>query len=229
MRQFAVIGLGNFGRSVALSLAEKGGQVLAIDKDEERIQDISEKVTYAVKADASDEKVLKSLDIKNVDVAIVSVGESMETSIMVSLLLREMGVKMIVTKAISSLHGKVLRKIGVDRVIFPERDIGAKVAESLISPNIYEYIELSPDYSIVELVSPKSFAGKSLKSLDVRKQYKVTIIAIKRKTPEVNDSGETQFKEDINVTPFPEDEIESGDVLVVVGADKDINKFRGVE
>ncbi len=229
MRQFAVIGLGNFGRSVALSLAEKGGQVMAIDKNEERIQDISEKVTYAVKADASDEKVLKSLDIKNVDVAIVSVGESMETSIMISLLLREMGVKMIVTKAISSLHGKVLRKIGVDRVIFPERDIGAKLAESLISPNIYEYIELSPNYSIVEIISPHSFAGKSLKELDVRKEYKITIIAIKRKIPEVTDSGETHFKEDINVTPFPEDEIESGDILVVVGADKDINKLRGVE
>lgn len=229
MRQFAVIGLGNFGRSVALTLVEKGGQVMAIDKNEERIQDISEKVTYAVKADASDEKVLKSLDIQKVDVAIVSVGESMETSIMISLLLREMGVKMIVTKAINSLHGKVLRKIGVDRVIFPERDIGAKLAESLISPNIYEYIELSPNYSIVEIVSPKVFAGKSLKELDVRKKYKITIIAIKRKTPEVNDSGETQFKEDVNVTPFPEDEIESGDVLVVVGADKDINKFRGVE
>lgn len=229
MRQFAVIGLGNFGRSVALTLVEKGGQVMAIDKNEERIQDISEKVTYAVKADASDEKVLKSLDIKNVDVAIVSVGESMETSIMISLLLREMGVKMIVTKAINSLHGKVLRKIGVDRVIFPERDIGAKLAESLISPNIYEYIELSPNYSIVEIISPKSFAGISLKELDVRKKYKITIIAIKRKTPEVTDSGETQFKEDINVTPFPEDEIESGDVLVLVGADKDINKFRGVE
>lgn len=229
MKQFAVIGLGNFGRSVALTLAEKGGQVLVIDKDEERIQDVSEKVTYAVKADASDEKVLKSLDIKNIDVAIVSVGDSMEASIMISLLLREMGVKMIVTKALNSLHGKVLRKIGVDRVIFPERDIGAKVAESLISPNIYEYIELSPDYSIVEIVSPKSFAGKTLKLLDIRKTYKVTIIAIKRKTPEVTDSGETQFKEDVNVTPFPEDEIESGDILVVVGADKDINKFRGVE
>lgn len=229
MRQFAVIGLGNFGTSVALTLAEKGCQIMAIDDNEERVQAISDKVTHAIKADASDEKVLRSLDIKGVDVAIVSVGQNMEASIMISLLLREMDVKMIVTKAVSALHGKVLRKIGVDRVIFPERDMGIRVAESLVSPNIYEYIELSPDYSIVELVSPKSFAGKSLKQLDVRKNYRITIIAIKRKTPEILESGETEFKEEVNVTPFPEDEVEAGDILVVVGADKDINNLREME
>lgn len=229
MRQFAVIGLGNFGTSVALTLMAKGCQVIAIDNNEEKVQEISDKVTHAIKADSSEEKVLRALDIKGVDAAIVSVGQNMEASIMISLLLRELGVKMIVTKAVSALHGKVLRKIGVDRVIFPERDMGAKVAESLVSPNIYEYIELSPDYSIVELVAPKIFVGHNLKDLDVRKKYKITIIAIKRKTPELTETGETEFKEEVNVTPLPDDEIEKGDVLVMVGADKDINKLKETE
>lgn len=229
MRQFAVIGLGNFGKSVALTLAGKGCQVLAIDIDEEKVQEISDKVLHAVKADASDEKVLRSLDIKTVDVAIVSVGENMEASIMISLLLRELGVKMVVTKAVSTLHGKVLRKIGVDRVIFPERDIGVKVAESLVSPNIFEYIELSPEYSIVEIVAPKILVGKTLKELDIRKKYHLSIIAIKRKTPELTEKGETEFKEEIDVNPQAEDEIEAGDILIIVGSDKDIKKFKELE
>jgi len=152
-QQFAVIGLGTFGSNVAIELAHHGAQVLAIDTDEERINDISPHVAQAVIADATEEKALRDIGVMDCDVAIIAIGENMETSIMITLLLKEMGVKNIIVKSISALHSRIAAKIGADKVIFPEFEMAKKLAENLVSPNILEEIELSPEYNIIEMES----------------------------------------------------------------------------
>lgn len=225
-KQFAVIGLGRFGFTVARALAEKGCQVLVIDTDEEKVNEASGLVTQAIQMDATDEDALKKVGIEDVDVGIVSVGENLEASILISLLLKELGVKEVISKAINPHHAKVLQKIGVDRIVFPEREMGLKVAESLVSPDILEQIRLSPDYEILEIAAPASFAGKTLKELALNTKYKVNVIAINKKVPYVNESGESDFKEKIKVAPVGDDEVSAGDTLTVIGESKKIEELR---
>lgn len=229
MRQFAVIGLGRFGSSVAKTLSEKGRQVLAIDINGGKVQDASAYVTQAVQVDAADEKALRAVGIENVDCAIVGIGSNLEASILITLNLKEIGIGEIVTKAVNPTHGKVLRRIGATRVIFPERDMGARLANSLISPKILEQIELSPDYSIMETVAPKKFLNKSLEKLEVRAKFGIDVIAIKKKEPIITEAGETEVKERINIAPEASDVIEEEDVLVVIGSKKDIENLRKLE
>ncbi len=226
MRQFAVIGLGKFGFAVAKALSEKGCEVLAIDSDEEKIHEASGFATQAIQLDATDEGALKKVGIEDIDVAVVSVGENLETSILITLLLKEIGVKEVIAKALTHHHAKVLTKIGVDRVIFPEREMGVRLAESLVTPDVLEQIRLSPNYEILELTVPSSFTGKTLKECAIRTKYKVNVIAIKKKVPYINEAGESDFKEEINLAPTGEDEISIGDVLVVVGEIKNIESLR---
>src|SRR4030042_882751 len=174
MRQFAVIGLGRFGASVAKTLAEKGYQVLAIDVNEHTVQDIVDEVTQAVCLDATDEKALRAVGIENVDVAIVGMGSNLEASILITLSLKEIGVREIVCKAVNEDHKKVLEKIGATKVIQPEKEMGVRLANSLVSSSVVEHIELSNESSIVELISPKDFIGKSLREIDVRAKFRVT-------------------------------------------------------
>ncbi len=225
MRQFAVIGLGKLGVSVANTLSKEGQQVLAIDNVEDKISDISEVVTHAVQIDAIDEKALKAVGIEDIDVAIVSVG-SIESSILITLILKELGIKEIVVRAISPSHGKVLRKIGATRVVFPEKAMGERLAKGLLSPKVLEQIELSEEHSIVEAVAPEEFIGKSLQELDVRARFGVNIIAIRKKTPHVTEKGETAVLEELNVAPLGSDLINEGDILVVIGSNKNIEKLK---
>jgi len=145
MKQFIVLGLGRFGSAVATSLAELGHEVLGVDYDEEIVNILKDKITQAVQADVTEERVLKELGVKNFDTAIVGIGSNLETSILVTMMLKEMGLKYIIAKAQNNLHAKVLKKIGVDKVVFPERDMGARIAQRLITPNIKDYIELEPE------------------------------------------------------------------------------------
>lgn len=211
-KQYAVIGMGRFGSSVAMSLYDMGFEVLAIDSDEHRVQEISAKVTHAVTADSTEEDALKSLGIRNFDVVVVAIGQDIQASILTSLILKELGVPMLIVKAQSELHGKVLTKIGADKVVFPERDMGQRVAHHLISPNILDYIELSPDYSIVEIKASGSMLGRSLKDLDIRAKYRCNVMAIKT-------------DKEMNIAPHATDLIHDGDVLVVVGRNDDLRKF----
>ncbi len=211
-QQFAVIGVGRFGGSVARTLVEMGNEVLVIDRDPERVQAFAALVTHAVEADSTDEKALKALGIRNFDVVVVSIGDDIQSSIMTTLILKEMDVKKIVVKARNDLHGKVLYKIGADKVIFPERDMGVRVAHSLISPNILDFIEVSEDYSIVEISAGQKFSGKSLKELNFRARYGCNVIAIQ--------SGER-----MNVSPSAHDVIHAGDVLMVLGHNRDLKKL----
>lgn len=223
MRQFAVIGLGRFGASVAKVLSEKGYQVLAIDVSESITQDISDEVTQAVCLDATDEKALRSVGIENVDVAIVGIGTNLEASILITLNLKEIGIKEVVCKAVSENHKKLLEKIGATRVVQPEKEMGTRVANGLTSTSVIEHIELSDESSIVELIPPKEFIGKSLREIDVRAKFGVNVIAIKRTIPSASKEGGEEI---VNVAPKAEDVIKKGDVLVVLGTNENIEKVK---
>lgn len=212
-RQCVVIGLGHFGYSVAETLYKLGNDVLAIDSSEEIVQNISDKVTRAVQADATDENTLKSLGIGNFEVAIIGMGSDIQSSIMVTLLVKELGVKYVVVKATNELCAKVLYKMGADRVIFPERDMGIRVARNLASSNVIDYIELSPDYSIAEITAEEDWYNKSLRELSLRSIYGINVMAIKR-----NDT--------IKISPTAGDKILKGDVLAVIGTYEDLNKIQ---
>ncbi len=188
-KQFAVIGLGRFGSSVAKTLSLLGYEVLAIDSSEHEVQSIVNDVTHAVQVDALDEDALKALGIRNFDVVIVAIGEDVQANILVTVILKEMGVKKIIAKAKNNMHGKVLEKIGADLVVYPEKDMGIRVAYHLVSPNILDFIELSPEYSIIEIAAPSEFLGKSLGQLNLRAQYGMSVIAIKKKNSIIADPG----------------------------------------
>lgn len=213
MRQFVVIGCGRFGGSVAKSLSKLGHDVLAVDKDEKIIQNISEHVTHAVVSSGTDEQALHSLGIKNFDVAIISIGTDIQTSILATLIAKEAGIDYIVAKAQGNLHAKVLYKIGADRVVFPEREMGERVAHNLVAHNILDYIELSKEYSIMELEVPKNWVGKSLIDLDLRVKHGINVMAIKH-------------DEEINISPAADDELDHDDILVVIGHVKDLGKIQ---
>lgn len=211
-KQFAVIGLGHFGSSIAKTLYSLGNEVLVIDDSEDRVKSISDHVTHAVQADATDENVLRSLGIKNFDIAVVSIGSDIQSSIMITLLLKEAGVKYVVARASNELHASVLYKVGADRVVLPERDLGIKTAHSISSDSVFDYIQLSPEYSILEISAIPEWEDKTLSELNIRAKYGINVIAIKR-------------DKDINVSPRGEDLILPGDILVVIGSANDLSKI----
>ncbi|WP_319403012.1 TrkA family potassium uptake protein [uncultured Anaeromusa sp.] len=215
-KQFAIIGLGRFGTSVAKTLYEMGYEVLAVDTDETRVQDFSDEVTHVVQADTTDEDTLKALGIRNFDVVVVAIGADVQANLMTTLQLKEMGVSYIVAKAKNNLHGKMLEKIGADRVVYPERDMGQRVAHNLVSSNVLEYIELSPEYSIVEVTAPKVLVGKNLVETDLRGRYEVNVVAIRR-------------GEQLLVPPQPTEKIMDKDVLFVVGANRGVQRLEELE
>ena len=212
-KTFAVIGLGRFGSSVAQTLAMMGHEVLAVDMSEERVQDMSQVVTHAVIGDATDENFLKDIGIRNFDVVITAIGQQEQSNVLVTMQAKELGAKYVVAKATSDIYGKILEKIGADRVVYPERDMGERVAHNLVDNNILDYIELSADYSIIEFVAPAKMAGKTLKELDLRARFGVTLVVIKR-------SGH------INASPGADDKIEENDVLVLIGDNASLEKFQ---
>jgi K+ transport systems, NAD-binding component len=215
-KQFAIIGLGRFGVSVATTLYKAGYEVLAIDVDEDRVQKFSEEVTHVVQADTTDEAALKALGIRNFDTVVVAIGEDIQANILTTLLLKEAGVRYIVAKARNELHGKMLEKIGADKVIFPERDMGTRVAHNLVSTNVLEYIELSPNLSLVEVAAPKSLVGLSLAEANLRARYGINVVAMKR-------------GDQIIVPPVPGERIDRQDILIVVGGTVGVHKLEELE
>jgi len=226
MKQYAVIGLGRFGASIARTLAEKGQQVLAIDSKEDIVQDLAEYVTNAVCIDATDAKALKNIGIKTVDVAIVAIGKSLEASILVTLALKELGVPRIIAKAVSENQSKVLEKLGVNAVVFPEREIGEKLANKLISPEVVEEINLSKEYSLFEIKTSEEFINKSLKDLQVRIKYSINIIAIKRKARPTGKKPAVKAAEVLNMLPKGDDILFEDDILLVLATYAAIEKMK---
>lgn len=216
-KQFGVIGLGRFGSAMASTLAELGHDVIGVDGDEERVRQLADVITQAIQLDATDAKALRAAGIADVNVAVVSIGENIESSLLVVMQLRELGIETIVAKAVTPLHGRILEKLGVSRVIFPEREMAIRVAHSLVMPNVIDYIELSRDFSIVELPAPEAFIGKTLKQLELRPRLGLTLVAIKRRAP----SG----AEVTNVAPSAEEMILAGDVLALLGSNERLSQL----
>ena len=212
-RSFAVIGLGRFGSAMANTLVELGQDVIGIDSDDDRVRRLADVVSQAVQLDATDLRALKEVGVQDVDVAVVSIGENIEASLLVVMQVMELGVKQLIAKAVTPLHGRILQKLGVKRVIYPERDMAIRVAHSLVVPNSLDYIELSRDFSIVEIPAPGEFVGKSLKQLELRPRYGLTLIAVKRRPD--NSDGEVT-----NIAPSADEVIEAGDVLSLLGANE---------
>jgi len=211
-KEFVVIGLGRFGGSICRALAEEGMEVLAIDMDEDRVNEFSMIASHAVVGDTTDESVVKSLGIRNFDHVIVAIGDDIQSSILTTLILKELGVNKITVKAQNDYHEKVLKKIGADHVVHPERDMGRRIAHSMVSNNVLDYLELSDEHSIVEIVANNRLSGHTIIDLDIRAKYGINIVAIKRKN-------------EIIVSPKADEEIQVNDILIVIGADVDINRF----
>jgi trk system potassium uptake protein TrkA len=226
MKQFAVIGLGRFGMAVARYLSAKGFQVLAIDKDTKKVEIASEFATRAIELDATEEENLKESGIQNVDAAIVGIGKNVEASILITLNLKELGIQPVFSKAFSPLQGKVLQKIGADRIIYPEKEMGEKIAESLVSPEISEFIKLSHTHTLVEVKVPKLFEGKTIGELEVSRKYGVQIVAIKRKITYTEKNGKIGTSEKIIIAPGPMDGLIKGDRLIVLGENRKIENIR---
>ncbi|HEY8394367.1 MAG TPA: TrkA family potassium uptake protein [Thermaerobacter sp.] len=212
VREFAVIGLGRFGRSVCQTLYEMGYSVLGVDVNEELVQAMVPHATHVVTADATEEEVLRSLGLRNFDVVIVAIGD-LEASVLVTLMLKEMGVRRVVAKAVNEHHGRVLERIGADQVVFPERDSGRRLAQRLVSGNFLDYIELSPDVSVAELHAGGGMVGKSLEQLRLRNRYRVTVLAIRR-------------GEEVVVSPGAGAVIQQDDILVVIGKNDDLRRMQ---
>lgn len=214
-KQFVVIGLGRFGESVAKTLYGLGHDVLAVDMSEDLVQEISDSVTHAVQMDATDESALRTLGLRNFDVAVVTIGSNIQASVMVTLLVKELGVKYIIAKGQSDLHAKVLYKIGADRVVLPEKDMGVRVAHNLVSASILDYIELSPDYSIMEMKALEEWNGKTLNELKLRSKYGINVMAIKK-------------NDDINISPSADENINTNDIIVAIGSAEDLRKIEEI-
>lgn len=211
-KQFAVIGLGRFGSSLAKTLYNSGHQVLAVDNSHENIQKMMDQVTHCVQADATDEEALKNLGLRNFDVVVVAIGHDMQSSILVTVLLKELGVPFVVAKANSALHGKVLGRVGADKVVYPERDMGERLAKSLVSSNVLDYIDISSEYSIMEIVAGEQLSNKTLGDLDLRAKYGITVVAVKSEGK-------------IQVAPGANNLIHIGDVLVAIGKTTSLQKI----
>lgn len=211
-REFAVIGLGRFGGSICEELSREGMEVLAIDINEQKINEFKNIASYAVIADATDEQVLKELDIEKIDHVIVAIGDDIQASILTTVILADMGLKRITVKAQNDYHEKILNKIGAHHVVHPESDMGKRLAHSLISSNILDYLELSEDHSMVEVKAGQFIVGKTLIDLDIRAKYGCNVVGIRR-------------GKDLNVSPNATEKIQRNDVLIVIGADESISRF----
>lgn len=203
---------------MAATLTELGHDVTGIDGSEDKVRVLADQISLAMQLDATDEKALRAAGIRDVDAAVVSIGENIESSLLVVTLIRELGITNIVAKAVTPLHGRILEKLGVTRVVFPEREMAVRVAHSLVVPSVLEFIELSKKFSIAEIPAPAEFAGKTLREIGLRSRFGLTTIAIKRATM----GGGGDFT---NVAPGPDDVVEAGDILALLGSNENLGKL----
>lgn len=215
MKQFAVIGLGNFGFYLATRLCEKGHEVLAIDMDPKRVQDIRDHVNRAVVADATDREAMEALGLKDMDAVVVSIGSHLSNSILSTLVMKDIGVSYILAKAHSEAHGRALEKIGALEVLFPERDLALTLAERLDNPNMLDYLPFMEGYSIVQFAPPREFIGKALYQLDLINRYGVQVMAVKELVPER-----------MNMIPTAKFVVKDSDILILLGPNDALEKLR---
>jgi len=223
---FVVVGLGTFGLTVASELLKRGCQVTAIDIDEKKVELASEFAIDVIIADGRDKKPLEEAGVSSADAAVVSIGEDLEASFLVTLHLKELGIPWIVTKASSSSQGEILEKIGADRIIYPEEEMAKKLADQLLNPSIINYLQLNEQVGIMESEAPDPFIGKTPKELSLRNKYGLNLIAIKRK---VSQKNADEVIEDLIVVPSSDEKIEEADTLLVIGDHKSLEKFKKMQ
>ena len=211
-KEFAVIGLGRFGGSICKALSEEGLEVLAMDLNEDRVNEYAQIASHAVIGDSTDEAVLKNLGMRNFDHVIVAIGENIQASILTTIILKELGVKLVTVKAQNDYHEKLLNKIGADRVVHPERDMGKRIAHKIITNNVIDYLELSDEYGLIEVEANGHLENQSLLDLDIRARYQINIVAIKR-------------GKEVIISPLAHEQIQKNDILIVIGAMKAIARF----
>jgi len=221
----AVIGLGTFGAKTAVRLFEKGAEVLAIDSNPELVDRIKDKVSHAICIDVTQEKSLRAVNISDVDSAIVAIGDNIEMSIMAVAMLRKLGVGRVVARATTQLHEHVLREIGASEIIKVEEEMGEIVASKIAAPHVLQRYNFAAGYSIVELRLGKSFEGKTLVESQIRQNYSLNIVALQKRVPFITEEGKAAYRVVINDSPLPMDVIESDDVVVLVGSEKNLDRL----
>ncbi len=227
MPQIAVFGLGQFGRAIAEGLTRKGVEVMAVDIQGENVEDIRDLVSLAVNLDSTDERALRAVGLEQVQTAIVTMGTNTLASILTSALLKKMGVPRVLARSTSALHERILRAVGVERVVNVERDMGESLATSLAVGGVHRFFTLATGHSLVEIDTPEKLVGKTIQEAKLRQEYNVNIVAIKRRTPDVDERGRRTFREAIDLVPKPADTLDEGDTLIVAGEDEDIQKLVG--
>jgi trk system potassium uptake protein TrkA len=224
-KTFAVFGLGTFGLELCKVLSEKGGSVVAVDVKQKLIERVKESVTQAILIDSTDEDSIKSVPLENIDVAVVAIGDDMESSILTTAILKNMGIPNIITRAISDIHAQVLKQVGATEVLFIEIEEGRRLANKLISPDVLDRIPISKNQTLAEMITPDSFSGKSLQKLDLFNKFNINVISIKREQIKINDMGNPQ-KEETIIQPGSSVVLNKDDILVVIGSDEDINALK---
>ena len=224
-RQYAVIGLGEFGRAVALTLMEMAGEVMVIDKNPHLIEEIKDLVTTAICTDVTDERTLKETGVGDIDVAVVGVGEDLEAAIIVTVILKKLGVEEVIVKANSGLHSEILKVVGATRTIDPEEEMGKRLAMEIWATDVHARIRLSTGQEVLEVEAPKVFWNKTIAQMNFRARYRLNIIAIKRRVAQTNKTGEVEEHWETNKLPKPDDMISKGDVIIAVGDEKNVKNF----
>jgi trk system potassium uptake protein TrkA len=215
MKQFVVIGIGNFGKYLAISLYKKGHEVLVIDKVPHLVNELKDQVSQAIVADATDRKTMESLGLKDMDTVVICIGSILSNSILATLTMKDIGVKNILAKAITEDHGRILLKVGANEIFFPEKDLAFTVAERLHNPNMLDYLPFMEGYGIIELAPPKSFIGKTLKELDLINRFGIQVMAIKEIIPER-----------MNMIPTAQFVIKDSDIMILMGPNKALDQLR---
>jgi trk system potassium uptake protein TrkA len=216
MNSYLVLGLGRFGTAFAKTMSDLGHDVLGVDSDPQIVQDLSEELAHVITSDVSSEDFLKSIGVSNFNAAIVAIGNDLQSSILTTALLKELGAKYIISKAQNDLHAKVLMTVGANRVVFPERDMGIRVANNLSSSNIIDSIQLSGDYSIMETSIPEKWTGKTIADLSIRTKYRVNILAVRK-------------GEDIIISPNADYVFKEDDIISIMGRNKYLNDLQYIK
>ena len=215
-KEFVIFGVGDFGMNVAKTLANSGATVMVVDKEESQLEKIASEVTHTICADATNPEAMKQLGIRNYDGAIVGIGHNLETSALITMQLKEMDVPFIMVKASTDIEGRILTRVGADKVIFPDREMGIRVGNDIINGNYFEAIELSDEYSIVDMAVPRNWVGKTLQQLNVRSKYGISIIGIRG-------------LEELNVNPAADYRLLAQDILIVLGHNTEIQRLREIK
>jgi len=222
MPRVAVFGLGQFGRTLAEALTNQGAEVMAFDTSAERVEDIKDRVAMAVELDSTDERALRAVGLDQVQLAIVTMGTNIEANILTSALLKQLGVPRIFARASTAIQERILKAIGVNKIINIEREMGEAIATTLAIGDVHRFFTLATGHSLVEVDVPPYLVGKTIEEMQLRQRHNVNVVAVKKRAPDVDERGRRTLREEISVVPKPNEAFEEGDLLILAGENADI-------